>query len=52
MYCKNIKENGKIVNCYKLLKNYIHLHVSISGLITHHTYLHTIRTSQKINMFI
>ena len=34
MYYKNIKRNGKIVNHYKLSKNYIPLHVPISWLLT------------------
>ena len=41
MYYKNIKGNGKIVNHYQLLKNYIYIYVSKLWFVTYHTYLHT-----------
>ena len=51
MYYQNIKAKGKI-NHYKLLENYMHLHAPILCFGTYHTYLHTNRTCQKVNIFI
>ena len=54
IYYENIKGNdGKIVNHKKLSEKIIFTEVYLyRGLVTYHTYLHTNRTCQRINMFI